>query len=171
MPRSYHPRSIKAADIFWCYGTTGFPAKWFLRNERRNSILMTRHYPDLGSASDWLCGKFASANQKRYPDLGSVTSSVWNFCTPLSDVIFRIVGFFLRLVIPWLNAFAFYLSSLMSYRYSQFQPSVSELNPYSSVANITPVESESIWLFFNPLSPNSDQHQFSPNHIHRLSRD
>ena len=25
-----------------------------LRNERRNSILMTRHYPDLGSSSDWL---------------------------------------------------------------------------------------------------------------------
>ena len=24
-----------------------------MRNERRNSILMTRHYPDLGSASDW----------------------------------------------------------------------------------------------------------------------
>ena len=42
--------------------TTGFPAKWRLRNERRNSILMTRHYPDLG----WvIClivprGKFAS---------------------------------------------------------------------------------------------------------------
>ena len=36
--------------------TTGFPAKWLLRNERRNSILMTRHYPNLGSASDWLCG-------------------------------------------------------------------------------------------------------------------
>ena len=34
--------------------TTGFPAKWRLRNERRNSILMTRHYPDLGSISDWL---------------------------------------------------------------------------------------------------------------------
>ena len=31
------------------------PAKWRLRNERRNSILMTRHYPDLGSASDWSC--------------------------------------------------------------------------------------------------------------------
>ena len=29
--------------------TTGSPAKWRLRNERRNSILMTRHYPDLGS--------------------------------------------------------------------------------------------------------------------------
>ena len=34
--------------------TTGFPAKWCLRNERRNSILMTRHYPDLGSPSDRL---------------------------------------------------------------------------------------------------------------------
>ena len=34
--------------------TTGFPAKWRLRNERRNSILMTRHYPGLGSTSDWL---------------------------------------------------------------------------------------------------------------------
>ena len=33
---------------------TGFPANWRLRNERRNSILMTRHYPDLDSASDWL---------------------------------------------------------------------------------------------------------------------
>ena len=31
--------------------TTGFPAK----NKRRISILMTCHYPDLGSATDWLC--------------------------------------------------------------------------------------------------------------------
>ena len=35
--------------------TTGFPSKWRLRNSRWNSILMTRHYPDLGSASDWSC--------------------------------------------------------------------------------------------------------------------
>ena len=35
--------------------TTGFPTKWRLRNERRNSILMARHYPDLSSASDWSC--------------------------------------------------------------------------------------------------------------------
>ena len=33
---------------------TGFPAKWRLRNQRSNSILMTRHYPDLDSASAWL---------------------------------------------------------------------------------------------------------------------
>ena len=34
--------------------TTGFPAKWRLRNERRNSISITCHYLNLGSASDWL---------------------------------------------------------------------------------------------------------------------
>ena len=34
--------------------STGFPAKWSLRSERRNSILMMHHYPALGSASDWL---------------------------------------------------------------------------------------------------------------------
>ena len=33
--------------------TTGFPSKWRLRNAGRNSILMTHHYPDLGSAFDW----------------------------------------------------------------------------------------------------------------------
>ena len=31
----------------------GVPAKWRLRSEGRNSILMTRHYLDLNSASDW----------------------------------------------------------------------------------------------------------------------
>ena len=37
-----------------CEATMGLPVKWRLRNERRNSILMKRHNPDLGSASDWL---------------------------------------------------------------------------------------------------------------------
>jgi len=30
-----------------------FPMEWRLRNKCRNSILMTRHYLDLGSTSDW----------------------------------------------------------------------------------------------------------------------
>ena len=70
-------------------GANGFPAKWLPRNERRNSVLMTRHYSDLGSASHWSCGveKFVSANQKRYPNLGGDTSLVWNFCASLSNVI------------------------------------------------------------------------------------
>ena len=36
------------------HATGGLPAKRRLRNEPRNSILMTPHYPNLGSASDWL---------------------------------------------------------------------------------------------------------------------
>ena len=48
---------------------------------------MTCHYPDLVSAViGW---KIASTNQKHYPDLGSDTSSVWNFCARFSDVISR----------------------------------------------------------------------------------
>ena len=46
--------------------------------QRRNSILITRHYPDPS-------GKFDSTNQKHYLDLDSDASSVWNF----SDVIWR----------------------------------------------------------------------------------
>ena len=39
-----------------------------LRNERKNSILMNRHHPDLGSASSVAPGeKFASTGQKHYP--------------------------------------------------------------------------------------------------------
>ena len=34
-------------------------------------------------------GKFASSNQKHYPDLSSDASSVWNFCARSSDVILR----------------------------------------------------------------------------------
>ena len=43
--------------------TNGFPAKWRLRKERRNSILMTRY---LGSASDWLrqISQSGTINQK-----------------------------------------------------------------------------------------------------------
>ena len=41
--------------LTFCDAITGFPSKWRLRNERRNSILMTCHYPGLGSALDWSC--------------------------------------------------------------------------------------------------------------------
>ena len=43
----------KTADI-WPPPLHGFPAKCGLRNEHRNSPLMTCYYPELGSASDWL---------------------------------------------------------------------------------------------------------------------
>ena len=41
--------------LLFCDCTTGFPGKWLLRNGRRNCILITRHYPDFGCASDWSC--------------------------------------------------------------------------------------------------------------------
>ena len=47
---------------------------------------MTRHYPDLGSASDWLNQISHAARPIR---LGSDASSVWNFCARFSDVIWR----------------------------------------------------------------------------------
>ena len=51
--------------------TTGFPAKWCLRKEHRNFILITRHYPDLGSASDWLNQISQAARQIRR------TNQIW----------------------------------------------------------------------------------------------
>ena len=45
--------SLRKQPTF-CDATTGFPTKRRLRNERRNSKLMTCHYSDLSSASDWL---------------------------------------------------------------------------------------------------------------------
>ena len=44
---------MKTADILRCHHW--FHPKCCLRMERRNSILMTYHFPDLGSTSDWLC--------------------------------------------------------------------------------------------------------------------
>ena len=65
----------------------GFPAKWRLRKERRNSILMTRYQPDLGSVLLIGWSKL-SAKKNHYPDVDSVASSVLNFCARFSDVIF-----------------------------------------------------------------------------------
>ena len=66
----------------FCHTTTGFPTKWCLRNQHRNSIPMICHYLDLG-----MHRKFASTNPEHYPNLGSDPSSAWNFCTRSSLVI------------------------------------------------------------------------------------
>ena len=67
--------------------TTGFSAKWRLRKESRNSILIRV------TSQIWLVLLIGwsklSANKKHYPDLDSVASSVWNFCALFSDVISR----------------------------------------------------------------------------------
>ena len=81
---TYHACSLRKQPTFG-NATTGFPTKWRLRSEHRNSILTTHHYPDLGSACDWLNQISHRTNQKYYPDLGSDLSSVLNFCIHLSD--------------------------------------------------------------------------------------
>ena len=69
--------------------TTGFPAKWYLSNDCRNSRLMKCYNSYLESASDWSWQreKFSSTNQKLYRDVCTDTSSVWNFCARFSNVI------------------------------------------------------------------------------------
>ena len=62
---------------------TPHPAEKMSEEQAQNSLLMTCRYPELGSASDWLK---PFLNQ---PVLGSDTSSVWNFCACLSDIISR----------------------------------------------------------------------------------
>ena len=48
-----HIHSLRK-HVLWCH--SGFTLmKWLLRNEQGVSILMMCDYPDLGSASDWLC--------------------------------------------------------------------------------------------------------------------
>ena len=61
-----------------------------------SSVAMSIHTDDVSlPRSEWCFwlvgprGKFVSTNQKYYPDIGSYTSSVWNFCTRSSDVIWR----------------------------------------------------------------------------------
>ena len=81
--------------------TTGFPAKWCLRNEHRNSMLMTCHFPDRVVL---LIGrKFSQSESPPGPG-----QDVWNFCTCFSDVISQgnqwwrqeiFVGCFLRLLV------------------------------------------------------------------------
>ena len=52
------------------------------RNEHRNINFHTDDVSLTRSECLWLLwGKFASTNQKHYPDLGSKRSSVWNFCS------------------------------------------------------------------------------------------
>ena len=59
--------------------TNGFPTKWRLRNDCRNSLLMTCHYPDLGSASDCLKICF---NQPE----ALTTSNLWMIRTSLQSL-------------------------------------------------------------------------------------
>ena len=70
--------------------TLRFPKNGRLGNEHKNSIAMTCHYSDLGSAADcsYRVGNLLQPIVERhYLNQGIETSPVWNFCAPSSDVI------------------------------------------------------------------------------------
>ena len=70
--------------------TTGFPVKWRLRKEHRNSILMTRHYQDLGSASDWLKKILRAARPIRSAtQIWVITRRHYRICALVSQTSFR----------------------------------------------------------------------------------
>ena len=69
--------------------TTCFPAKWRLRNEHKNSVLMTRQSPDLGSASDCL-NQISHAAQpiRSTTQIWGVTRHQWRISAFVSQTSF-----------------------------------------------------------------------------------
>ena len=65
-----HTQTSRRRQLTFCDAFIGFPAKCCLRNERRNSILMTCHYSDLASTSDWLRQLYLGA---QYHQIGVMT--------------------------------------------------------------------------------------------------
>ena len=63
MELNFHIKMTLAKQPAFRDAMTGFAAQLRLRNVRRDSILMTCHYSDLGSASDWLKQISLAANQ------------------------------------------------------------------------------------------------------------
>ena len=82
-----------------------FPREMTSEQASANSILMTRHYPDVGSVFDWLKQislAAGSTNQKHYPDLGRDSSAVQS----LRSLIWRHLarkprGVFLEKIMTW----------------------------------------------------------------------
>ena len=69
--KKYQPE--KTGDILRRHQKIGFPGKWRLRNKHRNSIQITRYYPDIGSGPDWSC----RVGYLLQPIRSTTTSSVW----------------------------------------------------------------------------------------------
>ena len=58
--------SLRKKPTFASYIATGFPVKWRLRNECRNSILMTCHYPDVAGWSKFPANQISVVTCHRY---------------------------------------------------------------------------------------------------------
>ena len=63
----HRPRQMARFVFLWSVSLMQrhHPAKWRVRNKNRNSILLTRHFPDLGRASD--CSKEIFSQSQAQP--------------------------------------------------------------------------------------------------------
>ena len=68
--------------------TSVFPAKWRLKKRAKKFILMTHHYPNLGSDSDRLY-RVRNLIQPIRRTTQIWVETLWNFCARFSDVIWR----------------------------------------------------------------------------------
>ena len=68
--------------------TSVFPAKWRLKKRAKKFILMTHHYPNLGSDSDRLY-RVRNLIQPIRRTTQILVETLWNFCARFSDVIWR----------------------------------------------------------------------------------
>ena len=79
----------KTADISRRYHQNAREMTSENRNESRNSILMTRHYLDLGSSSDWLKICFSQLEARPRPGQCRVISMEFLRSFRFSDVVSR----------------------------------------------------------------------------------
>ena len=70
-----HTHTSRRKQLTFFDAFIGFPAKWRLRNERRNTTLMTCHYSDLARASDWLRQLYLGAQTI----ISTTRSGWWHF--------------------------------------------------------------------------------------------
>lgn len=76
----------KTVDISRLHLWLLFPAKWPQRNERKSSILLTCHFPNLGIASDWM-KQFVGQSVVASRDVGFFLRLSNQPCTELKDNI------------------------------------------------------------------------------------
>ena len=80
----FNQQPEKTVDISRLHHWFLFPAKWPLRNERKSSILLTCHFPNLRIASDWM-KQFAGQSVVASQDVSCFLRLSNQLCTEFKD--------------------------------------------------------------------------------------
>ena len=85
--RNHHSQSVPSSNLAWEKSRHfATPPKWRLRNDCKNSILITCHFPDLNSSSDWLRQSSLAAQPIRSTWSQIQASDTSSVCSYFSDV-------------------------------------------------------------------------------------